>query len=54
MAQIAYLKAIQVFDVVARTGNLTRAAASLAIAQSAISYHLQVLEAKIGARAVFI
>ncbi len=50
MAQIPYLKAIQVFDVVARTGNLTQAAASLAITQSAISYHLQILEAKIGAK----
>jgi LysR family transcriptional regulator, glycine cleavage system transcriptional activator len=50
MAQIAYLKAIQVFDVVARTGNLTQAAASLAITQSAISYHLRILETKIGAR----
>lgn len=49
MAQIPYLKAIQVFDVVARAGNLTQAAASLAITQSAISYHLQILEAKIGA-----
>lgn len=50
MAQIPYLKAIQVFDVVARAGNLTQAAASLAITQSAISYHLQILEAKIGAK----
>lgn len=50
MAQIAYLKAIQVFDVVARAGNLTQAAASLAITQSAISYHLQILETKIGAK----
>ncbi len=50
MAQIAYLKAIRVFDVVARTGNLTQAAASLAISQSAISYHLQILETKIGTK----
>jgi len=50
VAQIAFLKAIQVFDVVARAGNLTQAAASLAITQSAISYHLQILETKIGTK----
>jgi len=47
---IAHLKAIQAFDAVARAGNLTQAAATLNIAQSAISYHIRVLETKIGAK----
>jgi len=50
MPRIAHLKAIQVFDAVARAGNLTRAAAELKIAQSAISYHIETLETDIGAK----
>lgn len=50
MPRIAHLKAIQVFDVVARTGNLTQAAEALKITQSAISYHIQVLETEVAAR----
>lgn len=50
MARISHLKAIQVFDAVARARNLTQAAAALNIAQSAVSYHLQILETKIDAK----
>ena len=44
MARVAHLKAIQAFEAVARTGNVTLAAAALSVTQSAISYHIQVLE----------
>ncbi len=50
MSRIAHLKAIQVFDAVARTGNLTQASEALKISQSAISYHIQTLEAALGAK----
>lgn len=50
MAKIAHLKAIQVFDAVVRAGNLSQAAVALNIAQSAISYHIRILETKIGAK----
>ncbi|MFY7959070.1 MAG: LysR substrate-binding domain-containing protein [Elsteraceae bacterium] len=50
MPGIAHLKAIQVFDAVARAGNLTQAAEALQITQSAISYHIQTLEAYLGAK----
>ena len=50
MPRIAHLKAIQVFDAVARTGNLTQAAEALQITQSAISYHIQILEADVGVK----
>ena len=50
LPRIAHLKAIQVFDAVARTGNLTQAAEALQITQSAISYHIQILEADVGVK----
>lgn len=48
MTQIKNIKSIQVFSVVARTKNLTKAAAELHSSQSAISYHIKKLEAELG------
>lgn len=48
MAQIKNIKSIQVFNVVARTKNLTKAAVELHSSQSAISYHIKKLEADLG------
>ncbi len=50
MPRIAHLKAIQVFEAVARTGNITLAANALSVTQSAISYHLQVLETELAVK----
>lgn len=50
MPRIAHLKAIQVFDTVAGAGNLTQAAETLQITQSAISYHIQILETDLGVK----
>jgi LysR family transcriptional regulator, glycine cleavage system transcriptional activator len=44
MARIAHLRAVQVFEAVARTGNISAAAEALAVTQSAVSYHINVLE----------
>lgn len=49
MPAINHLKAIQVFETVARTGNITLAAEKLKVTQSAISYHIQMLETQVGA-----
>ncbi len=48
MVQIKNIKSIQVFSVVARTKNLTKAAVELNSSQSAISYHIKKLEAELG------
>jgi LysR family transcriptional regulator, glycine cleavage system transcriptional activator len=48
MPQIKNIKSIQVFSVVARTKNLTKAAVELNSSQSAISYHIKKLEAELG------
>lgn len=48
MVQIKNIKSIQVFSVVARTKNLTKAAAELHSSQSAISYHIKKLETELG------
>lgn len=48
MAKVAHLRAIQAFEAVARTGSITLAAADLSISQSAVSYHIQILEAALG------
>ncbi len=48
MVQIKNIKSIQVFCVVARTKNLTKAAAELHSSQSAISYHIKKLETELG------
>ena len=48
MARIAHLKAVQAFEAVARTGSVTLAAVDLSISQSAVSYHIQVLETALG------
>lgn len=45
----AILKSIQVFDVAARTKNLTRAAENLNTSQSTVSYHIKKLETEVGA-----
>lgn len=50
LSRVAHLKAIQVFEVVARTGSLTATADTLAVTQSAVSYHIQVLEADLGVK----
>jgi DNA-binding transcriptional LysR family regulator len=50
MSRVAHLKAIQAFEAVARTGSITLAAADLAVTQSAVSYHIQVLETALGVR----
>ncbi len=50
MARVAHLKAIQAFEAVARTGSVTLAAEDLLVSQSAISYHIQVLEAALGVK----
>jgi LysR family transcriptional regulator, glycine cleavage system transcriptional activator len=48
MLQIKNINSIQVFSVVARTKNLTKAAVELNSSQSAISYHIKKLEAELG------
>jgi LysR family glycine cleavage system transcriptional activator len=48
MTQIKNIKSIQVFDVVARTRSLTKAAAELNASQSSISYHIKKLETELG------
>jgi LysR family transcriptional regulator, glycine cleavage system transcriptional activator len=48
MVQIKNIKSIQVFSVVSRTRNLTKAAAELHSSQSAISYHIKKLETELG------
>lgn len=50
MARIAHLKAVQAFEAVARTGSVTLAAVDLSISQSAVSYHIQVLETALGVK----
>jgi LysR family transcriptional regulator, glycine cleavage system transcriptional activator len=50
MSRLAHLKAVQVFEVVARTGSLTVTADLMAVTQSAVSYHIQVLEAGLGVK----
>ena len=50
MSRVAHLKAIQVFEVVARTGSLTVTADIMAVTQSAVSYHIQILEADLGVK----
>lgn len=50
MEKSKILKSIQVFDAVARTKNLTRAAENLNTSQSTVSYHIKKLEAEVGAR----
>ena len=50
MSRIAHLRAIQAFEAVARTGNVTLAAADLSISQSSVSYHIQVLESALGVK----
>lgn len=50
MAKVTHLRAIQAFEAVARTGSITLAAADLSISQSAVSYHIQVLEAGLGVK----
>jgi LysR family transcriptional regulator, glycine cleavage system transcriptional activator len=50
MARIAHLRAIQVFETVARTGNISSAAEALALTQSAVSYHINVLEQDLGVK----
>jgi len=50
MPRLAHLKAIQAFEAVARTGSVTQAAADLSVSQSAVSYHIQVLETALGVR----
>jgi LysR family transcriptional regulator, glycine cleavage system transcriptional activator len=48
MVQIKNIKSIEVFSVVARIKNLTKAAAELNSSQSAISYHIKKLETELG------
>lgn len=48
MTQIKNIKSIQIFNVVARAGNLTRAARELNSSQSSISYHIKKLETDLG------
>lgn len=48
MSQIKNIKSIQVFNAVARTKNLTKAAAELHSSQSSISYHIKKLETELG------
>jgi len=50
LSRVAHLKAIQVFEVVARTGSLTATADMMAVTQSAVSYHIQILEADLGVK----
>ncbi|MBC7576316.1 MAG: LysR family transcriptional regulator [Tardiphaga sp.] len=50
MSRVAHLKAIQVFEVVALTGSLTVTADVMAVTQSAVSYHIQILEADLGVK----
>ena len=50
MARIPHLRAIQVFETVARTGNISSAAEALAVTQSAVSYHINVLEQDLGVK----
>lgn len=50
MAKVTHLRAIQAFEAVARTGSITHAAADLSISQSAVSYHIQILEAALGVK----
>lgn len=50
MARIAHLRAIQVFETVARTGNISSAAEALALTQSAVSYHINILEQDLGVK----
>jgi LysR family glycine cleavage system transcriptional activator len=50
MARVAHLKAIQAFEAVARTGSVTLAADDLLVSQSAISYHIQILETALGVK----
>ena len=44
MEPVRNINSIQVFDVTARLGNVTRAAQSLNISQSSVSYHIKKLE----------
>jgi len=48
MSFVRNINSIQVFDVTARLGNVTRAASELNISQSSISYHLKKLETDLG------
>jgi len=48
MTFIRNINSIQVFDVIARLGNVTRAATALNTSQSSISYHLKKLETDLG------
>ncbi len=50
MAKIAHLRAVQVFEAVARIGNISAAAQALAVTQSAVSYHINILEQDLGAK----
>lgn len=46
------LKGLQAFEVFARTGSMTRAAAELSVTHGAVSRQIKALEAQLGARLV--
>ena len=48
MVQIKNINSVQIFSVVARVKNLTKAAAELRSSQSAVSYHIKKLETELG------
>jgi LysR family glycine cleavage system transcriptional activator len=49
MRQLPPLSAVRVFEVAARHGNFTRAAAELGMTQAAVSYQVKLLEERLGA-----